>query len=97
MGFEMDTKEKVEHALEKLGEEAKSIRYVDSLFGKHKYPVEWGILKIVNLDVARGIGFINPTLVMFPTAAFTWKERSDFANRVLSRARRNLEHHIGVK
>jgi hypothetical protein len=93
----MDTKEKVEAALEKLGEEAHNIKYVDSLFGKHRYPVEWGILKIVNFDVARGLGFISPTLVTFPSAAFTWKERSDFANRVLSRARRNLEHHIGVK
>jgi hypothetical protein len=92
----MDTKEKVEEALERLGEEAKSIRYVGSLFGKHKYPVEWGILRIVNFDVARGIGFLDQRLVTFPSAAFTWKERSDFANRVLSRARRNLEKHIGV-
>lgn len=82
-------------ALEAVGE-VKDIRLTKSLFGKKPYPEEWALLRFIGIDIARGLSMIDQRLVTFPVDFFGYHEREKFANKFLSRARRNLERELGV-
>ena len=83
--------------LRHLGEEVKSIDYVKSLFGRHYYATEWGLLKLSLLDISRGAALLTPEMVGSAVGElYSEQEKRKFATVWLSRGRRNLERITGV-
>jgi hypothetical protein len=92
----VELEKKTEAALRHLGEEVKSIEYVKSLFGRHYYATEWGLLKLSLLDISRGVALLTPEMVGSAVGElYSESEKRKFATVWLSRGRRTLERITG--
>lgn len=90
--------EQVKKLEKKLGEEVSRIDRPSSLFGKHRYPIEQGLLKIAGFEILRGINVIDPTVSFagFIPELYSEKEKKKYVEKLLTRGRKILEEKIGA-